>query len=215
MPEPDDTLQKFFSSARKLTFARSKIILTPDEPLPGGFFLTSGFVRMYGISPTGAELTIHIYTPGSLFPLMWIVNNIPNRYYFESLDKAVLYVAPKEEIAQLFRNNEGLWQGIVKRLIDGLDKVSSRLELLAYEKAQLRIISTLLYLARHFGKETKKGILIKVKFSHRDIATFAGMSRETVSRELEKLHKQGLINWYKRFIILPDQEKLKLIMQQA
>lgn len=204
---------RLFSSSRKYTYARSKVILTPNEPVTGGYYLASGYVRQYGLSPTGAELTIHIFTPGSLFPLMWIVNDIPNRYYFEALEKTTIYLAPKEDIVHFFQSNEKLWGPVVKRLLDGLDKVSSRLELLAYEKAPLRIISTLIYLARHFGKQTRKGIMITLRFSHRDIATFAGMSRETVSRELEKLNKKGLISSYKRFLLVPNIEKLKQIMQ--
>jgi CRP/FNR family transcriptional regulator len=79
-----------------------------------------------------------------------------------------------------------------------------RIEYLGYGRAEEKIISTLLFLARHFGEQKNNEVQIQYLFTHKDIASFAGVSRETASRELEKLLKRKLIAYKKHLITIKD-----------
>ncbi len=201
-------VQKFFSLYKTIEYKRGQTILYPDKTPPGSFYLKRGAIREYTVSENGVELTIHIFTAGSFFPTTWIVNGTPNRYYFETITPVILSIAPKHDTLQFLRENPDVLFDLTRRLLQGLDKLSFRIELLVFDKADKKVASILLFLSRHFGKTTGNTVYIDHLFSHREIASLAGVSRETASRELENLRKEGIIT-YKREILINDLQLLE------
>jgi CRP/FNR family cyclic AMP-dependent transcriptional regulator len=55
----------------------------------------------------------------------------------------------------------------------------------------------------------KKGILIKPRLTHSDIAALAGVVRETVTKIYNDLQDRGIITFEKRQLIIRDLERLK------
>ena len=201
--------QSHFSRFPKKILRKGKVIIEAEETPDEVFYLKKGYVRAFSLSPQGVELTLHIFTPGSYFPMIFILNEIKNRYYFETLTEAEIYVIPKGKIISFLRKNPAVLEDLTSRLLRGLDKMMLRIEYLVYSSAKVRVNSTLMFLARHFGK--KEGIMIKISLpvTHREIAAFAGISRETVSRELEKMQKDKTISYKKQFISIKYIDKLR------
>jgi CRP/FNR family transcriptional regulator, cyclic AMP receptor protein len=87
--------------------------------------------------------------------------------------------------------------------------MAKRIEATAYGDSWARVISVLLYLARHFGEPDGEILLVKIKLTHQQIASFVGVTRERTSIELEKLQKSGLISYKSGVIKIPSVEKLE------
>lgn len=201
-------IEKFFTQFQLRIYKKGEIILQPEDK-HGGFFLKEGYVREYGISSQGVEVGLHIFMPHSYFPMVLIIADIPNRYYYEALTDVQMYNAPKDKIMRFLGKNPEVLLDLTKRVLIGLDKLTSRVEYLSYAKAYQRVVSILLYLARHFGEENNKKVNIKIKFSHEIIASLAGVTRETASREWEKLERNKLIAYKNQYIVINNIEKLK------
>lgn len=198
----------FFSRFHKRIYKKGELILQPDEN-QGAFYITKGSVREYGISSQGVEISIHIFNPHAYFPMTWVIADVPNRYYYEALNDVHTFNAPKDEVLKFLQTNSAILFDLTKRLLIGVDKLTSRIEYLSYGKAYEKIVSIILYLARHFGEEKGTDICINQKFTHRDIGSLAGITRETTSREWEKLEKKGIITYKNQTIIIHDIERLK------
>ena len=50
--------------------------------------------------------------------------------------------------------------------------------------------------------------MLEVPLTHQDIADSLGMARETVSREMERFKKEGLLEVKDQHIIITDAERL-------
>ncbi|MEO6509195.1 MAG: Crp/Fnr family transcriptional regulator [Patescibacteria group bacterium] len=199
----------FYSQFPLHTFKKGEIIILPDDNPSVVFYLKEGLVREYAISLQGIEITLHIFHPHSYFPMMWAIADIPNRYYYEAFGDVQLFRAPKDKVIAFLKENSDILLELTKRVFQGLDKLTSRIEYLSYGKAYERVVSVLLYLDRHFGKEKDKQIHFENTFTHRDIGSLAGITRETTSRELEKLKKKGIISYDHQSIIINDIGNLK------
>lgn len=204
----EDRIYTFFSQFAHQVHPEGTTLLHPHDTPPGIIYLKKGFVREYGISPAGVEVTIHIYAPGTFFPMTWGLNETPNRYYFEALSDVEVHLAPRSRTVEFMKSQPDILMSFVKRILSGLDKLTGRIELMAFGRARARVISILIYLARHFGEKQGKNIVIKHKFTHRDIASFAAMTRETTSREWEKLQREGYISHTNGDIILSNLDAL-------
>ena len=49
-------------------------------------------------------------------------------------------------------------------------------------------------LSNKYGQSTTEGITLHIKLTHKDIAEMSGMTRETVTRVIDKWQKDGEIN---------------------
>lgn len=84
------------------------------------------------------------------------------------------------------------------------------MEILLTGNAKHQITSVLFVLAKRFGKLTnKKEIIIEVPLTHRIIGTFAGLSRESTSIEMEKLTKSKIISKKNGLILINNLKKLE------
>lgn len=208
-------IETFFIQFPEHQFAKGNIILHPEQHVTGASYLKSGYVRSYGISPQGIEITIHIFSPGAYFPMINILNDLPNRYYYEAMTDVTIQTAPKEQMRTFLKEEPEVLFELTSRILAGLDKMTLRIEHLAFAKAYNRLVSVLLYLVRHFGEEKDGKVELKEKFTHRDIASLAGMTRETASREWEKLQKKGLISHENQVIVVNDLQRLRDEMKDS
>ncbi len=202
-------IEKFFMQFPVHKYNKGEILLNPNEQSQEVIYLKKGFVREYGISFQGIELSLHIFTPFSYFPMTSALTNIPNRYYYEALTETHVHHAQQKDVLLFLSKNPDVLLSLTKRIFLGVDKLLMRIETLTLGSACERVVSTLLYLAGHFGESKAKKIQITNKFTHRDIASLSGVSRETASREIEKLEKKGLISHKNGNIIINNDLALK------
>lgn len=207
-------LENFFSRYKIQNVKKGSILITPHTRLTQIFYLKKGFVRLFIISPQGTELTLHIFKPPAHFPMLFSLNQRPNIYHFQAMTDVKLIAAPEKDVVNFLKSDQELLFYFSKRLFAGIEGLMVRIESIIFGNAYSRVISMLLYLAKHFGKEIDGEMVIDNKFTHQDIAMLVGISREHTSIELEKLEKQKLIIIERHKIIIPDLNRLKKEKQQ-
>ncbi|MCL4354384.1 Crp/Fnr family transcriptional regulator [Patescibacteria group bacterium] len=183
-------LDSFFNQFKPIIYGKKQFIIRAEDIPQGVFFLKKGFVRQYLISQDGHELTTSIYKPYDIFPLEWVLNNKVSKYHFETMTEVTVFKASKEYFLDLIKFNPEIFFKLITRLINRIDVFSERMEYLAFGQAQQRIAALLLVFSQRFGRRTQRGILIELPLTHKDIASFLGLSRETVSIEMKKLEKK-------------------------
>lgn len=202
-------VEAFFAQYKLIRYKKDEILFRADDAPPGAYYLKSGFVKQYVVSSEGSELILHIYGPGSFFPMMWVIGELPNKYFYTAMTACTTFRAPMDKTAQFLRENPDVVFDLTKRLYLGIEGLLQRIEDLSLGTAYTQVISVLLYLTRHFGKKRGKGIVIPYKFTHQDIAAIMGTVRETTTRELDKLMKEKLILYEKHSIVIPDINRLR------
>jgi len=100
---------------------------------------------------------------------------------------------------------------ILQKLLNGLDKISFRVEQMTFFNANRKTALALIFLSKHIGKFFENQVLFDCKFNHELVASIAGVSRETVSRELKKLQKKGVIEIKYNCLTIKDFKKLREI----
>lgn len=205
-------IEDFFEKYKTYRFERKSIIISPGDNTTDAFYLKEGFIREYSISEEGIELTIHMFAPGAFFPMTSVITDIPHNYFYEAMTEVELARAPKTEVVEFLKREPEVLFDLTTRIFRGLDKLLKRMQNLIFHSAYKRTIAALLFLNRHFGEKTEGKSVLQGKFTHNDIAHFAGISRETASRELSKLEKLGYVKQDSSKIEILDGEKLASII---
>lgn len=179
------------------------------------FFLRTGKVKMFAISDEGEQTTIHIFQPGSYFPLMLALSSFPNHYFFETTEASELVSVPTSKVIHFLQAEPEVLFDVVTRFSDALCGLMLRIETLSFETAQQKLIKILLYLLDKFGVQTEEGTEISLPLSQVDIADWIGVQRETVTRNLSKLQEQKILQSKNKHIIVLDVARLQSLQKNA
>ena len=196
----DKFFSQFLNSSLHSNFKKGEILIKPDNPPSGIFYLKEGVVKQYSISANGEELILNIYKPISLFPMAYAINNTLPHHYYEAMTPVLVWSAPKEKTLEFVRKNEDVLLDLLSRIYKGLEGFFLRMENLMAGSAKARLTTTLLIYAKRFDK---------VKITEKDLAAQSGITRETVSREIQKLKEKGLLNFQKSILTIYDLQKLE------
>ena len=200
--------EDFYKQFTKRSYKKGEILIRADDDPQGIFCLTQGYVRQYSISKTGFEFTLNILKPISYFPMVWAVNGTPNVYYFEALTSVEVGRAPREQVVNFIKDKPTVIFELMSELLEDYAETLTRIEHLVFSDAYRRVISVLIYIAKHFGEVNKNSIIVRHRFTQQDIATLVGVTRETASSEMVKLEKKGLIAYIDHSILFKDITKL-------
>lgn len=202
----DDAIRKkleaFFTQYKKQQFKKGEILIRADDDPAGIFYLQKGTVKMYLISKNGDELVLNLFKPISFFPMSWGINLHSNLYYFEAMDEVVAWRAPREDVIDFLQKNPDVMFDLLTRLYRGLDGVLARMAYLMAGNAYARLITELIITAKRFGKAGGDGISFTI--TEKDLSASAGMTRETVSREMKVLKARGLVSFQKNILQVYD-----------
>lgn len=185
----------FYKQFSTREYKKGENLIRGDDNPQGIFCLTKGYVRQYTISKTGIELTLQILKPITYFPLIWAINGAPNIYFYEALTSVEVGRAPKEQVVTFIKDKPGIILELMSKLLGDYAETLSRIEHLVFSDAYRRVISVLLYIAKHFGEENGKGVIVNHRFTQQDIATLVGVARETASIEIGRLEKKGIVKY--------------------
>lgn len=212
----DDAVQKkledFFTKYKKQQFKKGEILIRADDDPAGIFYITNGTVKMYLISKNGDELVLNLFKPISFFPMVWALNNTPNLYYFEAIGDVTVWRAPKKEVLVFLNENPDVVFDLLSRVYRGMDGLLTRMAYLMAGNAYARLIIELVITAKRFGTVGKDGISFTI--TEKDLSATAGMTRETVSREIKVLKEKELITFHKNVLTVKDIDDLEKELSQ-
>ena len=200
-PAVRQKVEAFFHRFPSQHFARSQHLLTPIHPSSSIFYLASGLVRQYSNSFDGQELTLNQFRPPSFFPLGPLVNATKNRFNYQATSDSVVFVAPAKDTLDFLTSNPDVMFDLIKRIYSGLDGYFLIVESLLSGNAYYKTVTHLLLHARRFGPDQQ--------ITHSQIASLAGLSRETVTREIAKLKKKKLVSYTKSILQVADPTRLE------
>ena len=201
--EIKDKVEQFFKQYQNRKYRKGEVLVRADENPPGVFYLVNGTVRQYDITEQGTVIIVNIFKPPAFFTMSWAINQTGNTYFFEAMEPVELWLAPREDTVQFVRDNPDVLFNLLSRLYRGTDGLLLKMTHLMGASARSRLMLELIIAAKRFGKPSPKGE-IKLDTTAGELAARTGLTRETVSRELQKLKAEGLVRVSLGIIVIPD-----------
>lgn len=201
-----ELLEHFFSAYSLQKYKKHESVIREGDPFEKIYFLTAGLVRLYSLTKNGKEISFHIYTPGEVFPTFVTLSQEHSPYYFEALTPVDVHAAPIKKYKQFEKQSPSLSYDLTKRAGEIMEKSFQRMEKLVTESSYNNTCTALSYLSSIY--ETKKGSC-EIPFSHQEISSWINGTRETVTRQIQKLAKKKIVRCSHRNIVVPNVKKLE------
>lgn len=200
---PPEEVEEISTRLHDRSCPRGQMVLYPDGRDDRIYLVKSGAVRIYRLSPEGKELTTPILRPGQLFGTSALFGSAESGAFAEALEDAYICDASAEEFTRLMARHPAMAAKVTVILARQLLRLEQQLERLAFEDAPTRLAQTLLVLA-----EDNDGPL-PANLTHEELGRLIGATRETVTKALDMLAKDGAVELGYRQITVLDFEKLR------
>ncbi len=208
-------INRFFSQYPLKAYHKGQILIYARDDPAGIFFLESGKVRKYDIDSTGVEVVLNVFRPGVFFPVSWAINKTPNRYFFEAATSIEVRRAPVEDFVAYLKDHPETTYNLLQDSFSGIENAQQRVILLMSGSTHDRVLFELLIEGRRFGEMRGDGSCV-ITMGISDLAQRAGLSRETVSRELAKLmESEEVFSRVGRSFVVHDFQALEAKLSQS
>ncbi|MBV9497123.1 MAG: Crp/Fnr family transcriptional regulator, partial [Acidobacteria bacterium] len=131
--------------------------------------------------------------PGDFFGEMSLLDDEPRSATVIATEPLEVVTIWRSDFLSLLSENFALTKKVLAELSRRLRTASNRIESLATMDVYGRLARFFLDLAREDGKVLDNGYVAVTRPTHQSIANMIGTSRETVSRLIHDLMKQGLL----------------------
>ena len=206
MDLPPAELERLSQIVGLRRYPKGGFIFTREERGDSMFMLVSGRVKTCLVSPDGRELTLSFLDAPSYFGEMSLVASGPRASDVIAITDVEVFVLEAKDLSAAIRIQPKLAITLVATLSNRLRTTIGRLEDLSFHDASHRVKRVLLNVAT--ASYDSIGVPIVSGLTHYEIGTLAGTSRETASRVVSSLAKQGVLLTRGRKIIV-DLFKLK------
>jgi len=189
----DRELAAIAAVAKPRRFARDEVVFYADESGDIFCLIREGQVKVTMISPEGKEIILSLLGPGDFFGEMALLDDEPRSATVVATEALEIVTIWRKDFLQILSENFDITRKVLAELSKRLRSASSRIESLATMDVYGRLARFFLDAAKESGKELDNGYVAVIRPTHQAIANMIGTSRETVSRLIHDLMRQGLL----------------------
>ncbi len=159
------------------------------------YFLLSGRLKLYRLSPTGQEKVIEIVRPGQTFAEALMFLDIPAYpVSAQALADTELVEIKNKTFLKLLSTSVDTGFHVMAQLSMRLRGLLNEIDALTLQNASLRLVNYLLYLVQEAGNSLAENAEITLPAAKNIIASRLSIQPETLSRILGNLSAKGLIS---------------------
>lgn len=200
--------------ARKVTsddYKKGAVVVTAGEPGDALYVITRGTVRIAlpPGKPKGKELILAIVGEGEFFGEMSLLDGEPRSATVTVQTPATLLRLSREDLKAWLMERPEICLTLLGEVSQRVREAHRRYSSLALLDRVGKVVRVLLELAEQHGDSIPEGTWIPRLPTRAEVASMAGVSRETVSRTLRNLEDQGLVRPKGHGLVLLDAEQLR------
>jgi CRP/FNR family transcriptional regulator, cyclic AMP receptor protein len=174
-------------------FKKNEVILHEEDTSKFMYIVLSGKVKVVQITEDGREILLAIHQAGEFFGEMSFIDGKTSPATILASEDSVINIISRDEFYSSIITHKQVLYNLLLILCSRLRESWDKIQLLNLKNASERLKILFYMLSNKYGETTSKGITLNIKLTHQEIAEMTGMARETVTRVLDKLNKEGEI----------------------
>ncbi|EOR24675.1 cAMP-binding protein, partial [Niallia nealsonii AAU1] len=168
-------------------FKKGEMIIEEGEISTSLFIIHSGKVKLSKLTVQGKEQIVHLLTDGDFFGESNLFHDdIVMNLSCHALEDTKICLLKKTDFDQIMANNPDISFKLLKTITKRLSHTEDLARTLATKDPEVRIADMLLEFCEKFGSENQNTVLIKLPITREEISSYVGLTRETISRKLDK-----------------------------
>ncbi|HJS74601.1 MAG TPA: Crp/Fnr family transcriptional regulator [Vicinamibacteria bacterium] len=200
---PED-LESLLAVAARRKFPKDAVIFFEHDLGDALFMILSGRVKVTILSDDGREIILAMLTDRDFFGEMSLLDNEPRSATAIAMQETEMVVLHQKDFLSIVEKRPRVLLNLLAVLSFRLRKANQQIGNLALHDVYGRVARVLLEMASESGSRGEDGRVLFRRPTHQEIANMIGATRETVSRMISDLHRQGYIEISGKNVIIHD-----------
>ncbi|MCC7368629.1 MAG: Crp/Fnr family transcriptional regulator [Chloroflexi bacterium] len=185
-------------------YRRNAFIFLQGEQPTAAYAVKSGRVELLSISESGREIGHSIRHPHEVFGIAEILLGHERARSMRALDDIELWVVPRDVLFTLIVDRPEITLALLNSALHrGIEQQTMKTSLIG-TSARRRVAASLVYLARRSGAALDHATSIDIRVTHEQLSRLCGMTRQTVTSELDRLESEGFLALRSRAIVIQE-----------
>ena len=189
----DNELRQITESITIKEFKKNQTILYEENTSEFMYIMLEGEAKVIQRTEEGKEIILAIHRAGEFFGEMSLIDNKTAPATVIAKEDSTVALVSKDIFYSLIFKQKKVLEKLLRILCDRLRESWKTVQMLNFNNAAQRIKCLFAMLSNKYGEKVDGRIVLKVKFTHQDIAEMTGMARETVTRVIDELQRVGEI----------------------
>jgi CRP-like cAMP-binding protein len=202
-------IERLFTRTHGRRYQKGEVIYQPGDIDDSLYYIKSGKVKLAYLDESGRKLTLTILGEGEIFGEMVLIGRRKRDLMAQVLQEALIYEIERVRFLALLRKSPELALEVMELFGRRTREIERKLEDLVFKDIPTRLSRQILKLIEEHGVETKEGIQIDFKITHKELADLIGSARENTTSALNRLAKEGILDKRRYRIIVKDEARLK------
>lgn len=193
--------ERISSLCAERRYMKAATIFSEGDPSDALYIVKEGLVKLVSVSEKGTETILHILKADEVFGELFLAEG-QRPFSAVAIEEVVLTVVPRESFLVLLTSVPTMSLNFARLLSKRVMKVEKGLARFSHSWSYHRLAKVLLDLADKHGEEMPAGTLIALRLTHEDLANLIGTTRETVTTQINRFERMGLLSREDRQLIL-------------
>jgi CRP/FNR family transcriptional regulator len=174
------------------------------------FIVNEGKVKLSKFNKDGKEQILQILSNGSFFGEYYLFSdNEPYNFSAIAISDVKICTLSKVDMDQLLKDHPDINKKILQEISKRLIQTENLVQNLSTNDTNSKVAYVLLKLSERYGKEENDRIVVEIPINREEMANYAGVTRETMSRKLSHFEQEGiLLTKGNKIIIINDKQAL-------
>jgi len=186
----DDEMEQIINKMIVKQFKKNEIILYEEDTNEFMYFILLGKVKVVRTTEDGKEIILAMHKSGSFFGEMSLIDGKTTPASVIATEDALIAILAKKNFFSIVFLHNKVTGNLLRILCNRLRRCWDTIQLLNLNNASHRTKMLLLMLIEEYGEKTPEGTVLNIKLTHQNISDMTGLTRESVTRVIDKLQKQ-------------------------
>jgi CRP/FNR family cyclic AMP-dependent transcriptional regulator len=197
---PEEDIASLAGMVTLKQYSKGSFVISQNDRGSVMYLLVSGRVKVSLASPEGKELALNYLEAPSHFGEMSLVDAEPRSADVIAVTDCDVLALDARDLSAAIQVQPKLALTLIATLSRRVRGLIGRLEDVVFHDASHRVMRVLLNVAT--ASYEARGVPVVEGFTHYEVATLAGTSRETASRVISQLAKDGVVATKGRRVIV-------------
>ncbi|WP_410770262.1 Crp/Fnr family transcriptional regulator [Fontibacillus sp. BL9] len=211
----DQEILKIAQMTRHIQYSKGQMLLNEGEKSDKLFIVNHGQVKVSKFTIDGKEQILYLLTSGEFFGELHLFNpDETHNFSVYAIEDTEICLLTKESMDRIMEDNPEISIKLLTAVTQRLAHTENLAQNLATKNSDARVAHMILEFGKKFGRDRKEGVLIELPISREEMASYVGVTRETISRKLSKFEKLGFISLSgNKQLFVKNQEALREYIQ--
>jgi len=189
----ENELQDVAGKIRIEEFRKNEIVMREEDTNEFMYIILAGQVKVIQATEDGKEILLAIHKTHEFFGEVSLIDGKTSPATVQASEDSFIAIISRKDFHSLISAQGKVLDALLQILCGRLRDSWRRIYLLNFKHASDRVKTLFFSLSFENGSKTPDGIVLNLKLTHQEIADMTGLTRESVTRVLDKLQKDGAI----------------------